>query len=214
MRQLAGQARLRTKRSNTKPQALSAPHWKQDCKRARAAARPAAPPPPGRFRTFAGEVVLEEPKAKYPWVLKAGYAMELRMRSGRTTKDIDLTPYDGTRLSKNPKERREEIRGMLQEAAANDLKDYFEFLVGETREEFGGAPEGGSRYPVEARMDGRVSGMKCWSRWTSLKGRTGSRSGTSRRRPFRRSPANSNSRRNSTRFLRRTGSARIRERKI
>jgi hypothetical protein len=31
------------------------------------------------------------PKANYPWVLKGGYAMELRIRSARTTKDIDLT---------------------------------------------------------------------------------------------------------------------------
>jgi hypothetical protein len=95
------------------------------------------------------------PKAKYPWVLKGGYAMELRIRSARTTKDIDLTLYDGTLSSKNPKERRNEMRGMLQEAAAIDLTDYFEFLVGEAREELDGAPEGGSRYPVEARMDGR-----------------------------------------------------------
>jgi hypothetical protein len=44
---------------------------------------------------------------------------------------------------------------MLQEAAARDLSDYFEFLIGEAREELGGAPEGGSRHPVETRMDGR-----------------------------------------------------------
>lgn len=95
------------------------------------------------------------PKSKYPWVLKGGYAMELRIRSARTTKDIDLTLYDGTRLSKNQKERREQIRGMLQEAAGAELNDYFEFLIGEAREELDGAPEGGSRYAVEARMDGR-----------------------------------------------------------
>ena len=45
---------------------------------------------------------------------------------------------------------------MLQDSAAVQLNDYFEFLVGEPREELDGAPEGGSRYPVEARMDGRV----------------------------------------------------------
>jgi hypothetical protein len=27
------------------------------------------------------------PKGKYPWMLKGGYAMELRIRSARTTKD-------------------------------------------------------------------------------------------------------------------------------
>jgi hypothetical protein len=44
---------------------------------------------------------------------------------------------------------------MLQEAAATRFDDYFEFLVGEAREDLDGAPEGGSRYPVQARMDGR-----------------------------------------------------------
>jgi hypothetical protein len=82
--------------------------------------------------------------------------MELRIRSARTTKDIDLTLHDGTRLAKNPDERGKQVRVMLQDAASIQLNDYFEFLVGEPREELDGAPEGGSRYPVEARMDGRV----------------------------------------------------------
>jgi hypothetical protein len=81
--------------------------------------------------------------------------MELRMHAARTTKDIDWTLYDGTRLSKDPEERREEVRGMLQEAAATRFEDYFEFLVGEATEDLEGAPEGGSRYPVGAQMDGR-----------------------------------------------------------
>lgn len=107
------------------------------------------------FDRLLGRLFSKGPKANYPWVLKGGYAMELRIRSARTTKDIDLTLHDGTRLSKNPKERGEEVRMMLQEAAAADLHDYFEFLVGEAREELDGAPEGASRYPVEAQMDGR-----------------------------------------------------------
>ncbi len=44
---------------------------------------------------------------------------------------------------------------MLQEAAATRLNDYFEFLVGEAREDLDGAQEGGIRYPVQAQMDGR-----------------------------------------------------------
>ena len=95
------------------------------------------------------------PQAAYLWFLKGGYAMELRMHAARTTKDIDLTLHDGTRLSKDPGKRREEVRGMLQEAAATRFEDYFEFLVGEAREDLEGAPEGGSRYPVGAQMDGR-----------------------------------------------------------
>jgi predicted nucleotidyltransferase component of viral defense system len=107
------------------------------------------------FDRFLARMFSKGPKATYPWVLKGGYAMELRIHSARTTKDIDLTLHDGTRLSKDPKERREQVRAMLQEEAATRLNDYFEFLVGEAREDLEGAPEGDSRYPVQTQMDGR-----------------------------------------------------------
>jgi hypothetical protein len=94
------------------------------------------------FDRFLARMFSNRPKASYPWVLKGGYAMELRMHSARTTKDIDLTLHDGTRLSKEPGERREQVRAMLQDAAAALLDDYFEFLVGEAREDLDGAPEG------------------------------------------------------------------------
>lgn len=107
------------------------------------------------FDRFLERMFSKGPKATYPWALKGGYAMELRTHSARATKDIDLTLHDGTSLSREPEQRREQVRAMLQEAAAIRLDDYFEFLVGEAREELDGAPEGGSRYPVEAKMDGR-----------------------------------------------------------
>jgi predicted nucleotidyltransferase component of viral defense system len=107
------------------------------------------------FDRFLARMFSQGPKATYPWLLKGGYAMELRMHSARTTKDIDLTLHDGTRLSKNPKERAEQVRAMLQEAAASSFDDYFEFLVGEAKQDLDGAPEGGNRYPIQARMDGR-----------------------------------------------------------
>lgn len=107
------------------------------------------------FDRFLARMFSKGPKATYPWVLKGGYAMELRIHFARTTKDIDLTLHDGTHLSKEPEQRREQVRAMLQEAAAIRLEDYFEFLVGEAREKLDGAPEGGSRYPVEVKMDGR-----------------------------------------------------------
>jgi predicted nucleotidyltransferase component of viral defense system len=107
------------------------------------------------FDRFLARMFSKGPKANYPWVLKGGYAMELRTHSARTTKDIDLTLHGGTRLSKDPNERREEVRAMLQDAAATRFNDYFEFLVGEAREDLEGVPEGGSRYPVQAQMDGR-----------------------------------------------------------
>lgn len=107
------------------------------------------------FDRFLARMFSKGPKAKYPWLLKGGYAMELRMHSARTTKDIDLSLPDGTRLSKDRNERREQVRAMLQEAAATRYRDYFEFLIGEATGDLDGAPEGGSRYPVHARMDGR-----------------------------------------------------------
>jgi len=107
------------------------------------------------FDRFLARIFSKGPKAKYPWVLKDGYAMELRMHSARTTKDIDLSLPNGTRLSKDRNERREQVRAMLQEAASTRYDDYFEFLIGEAREDLDGGPEGGSRYPVQARMDGR-----------------------------------------------------------
>ncbi|MGA7929243.1 MAG: nucleotidyl transferase AbiEii/AbiGii toxin family protein [Candidatus Sulfotelmatobacter sp.] len=74
--------------------------------------------PASGFDRFLARMVSKGPKATYPWVLKGGYAMELRMHFARTTQDVDLTLHDGTRLSKDPKERGEQVRAMPQEAAA------------------------------------------------------------------------------------------------
>jgi len=51
------------------------------------------------FDRFLARMFSQGPKAAYPWVLKGGYAMELRMHFARTTKDIDLTLHDDTQLS-------------------------------------------------------------------------------------------------------------------
>jgi predicted nucleotidyltransferase component of viral defense system len=110
------------------------------------------------FDRFLARMFSKGPRADYLWVLKGGYAMELRTHTARTTKDIDLTLHDGTKLSKDKDERREQIRDMLLTEAAKQLDDFFEFLVGEPRDDFDGAPGGGSRYPVTARMDGRDFG--------------------------------------------------------
>lgn len=107
------------------------------------------------FDRFLGRMFSKGPKADYPWVLKGGYAMELRTHFARATRDIDFTLHARTRLPKGSREKREHVRGMLQQAAGTHFDDYFEFLIGEAREDLDGAPEGGNRYPVEARMDGR-----------------------------------------------------------
>jgi hypothetical protein len=50
------------------------------------------------FDRFLARMFSKGPKAAYPWLLKGGYAMELRLHAARTAKDIDLTLHDGTRL--------------------------------------------------------------------------------------------------------------------
>lgn len=82
-----------------------------------------------------------------PWVLKGGYAMELRIDRARTTKDLDLG------LKAKPDR---DLLGLVQEQAAKNLDDYFTFIIGEAMMELDAAPYGGERYPVEARMDGRT----------------------------------------------------------
>lgn len=82
-----------------------------------------------------------------PWVLKGGYAMELRIDRARTTRDLDL----GLKVKPG-----RDLLGLIQEQAGKNLGDYFTFIIGEAVMELDAAPYGGERYPVEARMDGRT----------------------------------------------------------
>jgi hypothetical protein len=93
-------------------------------------------------------------ETKAPWALKGGYAMELRLAIARATRDIDLTLIQI--IAGDEKDRIDRILEMLQAAAAIDLGDAFAFLIGEHVVDLDAAPYGGGRFPVEARMDGRV----------------------------------------------------------
>ncbi|MGH9716201.1 MAG: nucleotidyl transferase AbiEii/AbiGii toxin family protein [Candidatus Acidiferrales bacterium] len=92
-----------------------------------------------------------------PWVLKGGYAMELRIKAARTTKDIDLTmrsvPSSG---GKKDEKKNLAVLEKLQEAAAFKGDDFFAYTIGEPISDLDAAPYGGARFPVEARIDGRV----------------------------------------------------------
>jgi hypothetical protein len=83
-----------------------------------------------------------------PWQLKGGYALELKLALARTTRDLDLGLsagiVSGTKLLE-----------ALQSAATKDTGDYFVYSIGEAVMDLDGAPYGGSRYPVEADLDGR-----------------------------------------------------------
>ncbi len=92
-------------------------------------------------------------RANAPWVLKGGYALELRIKEARATKDIDMAWIDT--LGK-AKPLNQAIFTALEEAAVVDLQDRFVFVIGELMRDLDAAPYGGARFPVEARMDNRT----------------------------------------------------------
>ena len=89
-----------------------------------------------------------------PWVLKGGYAMELRMPKARMTKDIDLSMHEARFLG-DEATRNEALLELIQKAASQDLNDFFVFTIEPPVMELEAAPYGGARFPVEARLDGR-----------------------------------------------------------
>jgi len=84
------------------------------------------------------------------WVLKGGYAMELRFQAARTTKDLDFT------VRVTPAGRDYVLLKELQDAGAVNLDDFFSFRIGEAMRDLDGAPYGGARYPVASIMGGRT----------------------------------------------------------
>jgi Nucleotidyl transferase AbiEii toxin, Type IV TA system len=85
-----------------------------------------------------------------PWLLKGGYAMELRLQKARTTKDIDLTVAAGLEGGQA------RLLALLQDSASVMIDDdFFRFTIGASIMDLEGAPEGGARYPVTASLAGR-----------------------------------------------------------
>lgn len=90
-----------------------------------------------------------------PWALKGGYALELRFKTARSTIDIDLSVQTVVAATGQANVSRA-VREMLQSAASISLGDWFEYRIGSPVMDLEAAPYGGARYPVEARMDGRI----------------------------------------------------------
>jgi len=86
------------------------------------------------------------------FVLKGGYALELRLHKSRTTKDIDICINDSKGLKADDKDG---LLKIVRRAAAIDLGDFFEYIVGESILDLENAVYGGCRYPIECRMAGR-----------------------------------------------------------
>lgn len=89
-----------------------------------------------------------------PWVLKGGYALELRFRAARATVDIDLTVQRIAAATEA--DANQIVRDMLQDAASLSLGDWFEYTIGPPVLDLDAAPYGGARFPVETRMDARI----------------------------------------------------------
>ena len=90
-----------------------------------------------------------------PWLVKGGYAMELRLHGrARATKDIDLSIPHAQALNRIDLDLVEAVRELLQDAAGRDLNDYFTFLVGEPKQELDGPPYAGARFKIDARIGG------------------------------------------------------------
>ena len=83
--------------------------------------------------------------------------MELRIKAARTTKDIDLTMRSVSNSGDKEDNRKNlVVLEKLQEAAAFSNDDFFVYTIGEPIADLDAAPYGGARFPVEARLDGRV----------------------------------------------------------
>ena len=91
---------------------------------------------------------------KHNFFLKGGYAMELRLKTARATKDIDLTSLKRIKGEDNLLSIMilEELRTLAQQ----DLGDFFVYRIGEAQLGLDNAPYGGARYPITALLDGRV----------------------------------------------------------
>ncbi len=91
---------------------------------------------------------------KPPWLLKGGFAMDLRFRPrARTTRDVDLSVALRTDTG-GPMSAA--LRDQLQACVAVDLCDYLTFRIGEPKSELTNAPKGGARYPCEAVLLGKA----------------------------------------------------------
>lgn len=88
------------------------------------------------------------------FVLKGGYAMELRFASARATKDIDLTCLH--RINAFDVAIENVIARELRNLVKADLKDCFTFEVGPARMDLDNAPYGGARYSVSSFVDRRL----------------------------------------------------------
>lgn len=97
-----------------------------------------------------------------PWVLKGGYALELRFKAARSTVDIDLTVQRVAASASG--DQNQIVREMLQSAADISLGDWFEFVVGPASMELTAAPYGGAATRSKLEWTNGPSPDSTWTR--------------------------------------------------
>lgn len=90
-----------------------------------------------------------------PWLLKGGYAMELRLKTARTTRDMDLALKQLPMPTRDWEANAPAVLETLREVGSLDLGDFFTFELGEAAQDLDAAPYGGARFPVDVRLAGR-----------------------------------------------------------
>ena len=94
-------------------------------------------------------------KPDAPWLLKGGYAMELRLKTARTTRDMDLALKQLPMPTRDWDANASTVLEVLREVGLLDLGDFFTFVFGDAVQDLDAAPYGGARFPVDARLAGR-----------------------------------------------------------
>lgn len=105
------------------------------------------------FDRFLFRLFREEPS---PWLLKGGYAIELRLNNAPATKDIDLALIESALMPEDTQEQNEALHEKLQECISGEEHDFFDFTLGAASMTLIGPPQKGARFPVEAQLDGRT----------------------------------------------------------
>ena len=78
-----------------------------------------------------------------PWVLKGGYAMELRIKSSRATRDIDLAVPESNLSVLEHREISTNVYEQITKLLDNNLGDFFSFKVEEKYDDIISPPFGG-----------------------------------------------------------------------
>lgn len=101
--------------------------------------------------------LFQEQPVQPPWVLKGGYAFELRLGGkARATLDLDLSIPAPARIAPPDEQQVDEIVELLQQTANRDLGDWFVFRLSDPIKDLVSPPYGGAKLLVHALLDQRT----------------------------------------------------------